>query len=292
MIDNVPLIVIVGPTASGKSSLAMEVARRYNGEIICADSRTVYRGMDIGTAKPTPEDRAEITHWGLDLIEPGERFTAADFKVYAMEKIRDIRSRGRVPILVGGTGLYVDAVVFDYTFGTDIDVNLRSKLQHMTIDELQIYCMNNNIRLPGDKENKRYVIRAIETHATTPKRRTTPIDNCIIVGITTDKQVLQARIHERTEHIFENGVVQEAISLGKKYGWEIEAMTSNIYRLVWKYQAGGITEDELKVLNNTSDWQLAKRQLTWLKRNLFIHWTGREDAYKYIASSLAKIRQS
>src|ERR1044071_7035484 len=98
-----PLIVIVGPTASGKTALAIEIAEKYNGEIICADSRTIYKGMDIGTAKPTVEERTRVPHWGLDLVEPGERFTVADFKHYADKKIDDIRERGRIPFLVGGT---------------------------------------------------------------------------------------------------------------------------------------------------------------------------------------------
>lgn len=291
MKSSLPLLVIVGPTASGKSSLAMEVARRLGGEIICADSRTVYKGMDIGTAKPTRHDQAEITHWGLDLVEPGERFTAADFKAYAVEKIRDIRSRGRVPILVGGTGLYVDAVIFDYTFGSDVDVHIRSKLQRMTADELRKYCYQYNISVSGDVQNRRHLIRSIETNGTVPQRRSTPIDNCIIVGITTDKHELQARIHQRTEHIFENGVVEEATSLGKKYGWESEAMTSNIYRLVHRYQTGEIDERQLRELNDTSDWQLAKRQMTWLRRNPFIRWMTLDRAYEYIDSSLAKTNE-
>src|SRR5664279_2859392 len=101
-----PLVVIVGPTASGKSSLATEVAKKFSGEIICADSRSVYKGMDIGTAKPSVEERQGVPHWGLDLVEPGEYFSVSDFKDYAVEKIKEIRSRNKTPFLVGGTGLY------------------------------------------------------------------------------------------------------------------------------------------------------------------------------------------
>lgn len=114
-----PLIVIVGPTASGKTSVAIELAKRLDGEIICADSRTVYKGMDIGTAKPTAEERAIVPHWGLDLVGPNERFTAADFKDYAVQKIAEIRARGHIPFIVGGTGLYIDSVVFDFDFTRD-----------------------------------------------------------------------------------------------------------------------------------------------------------------------------
>lgn len=106
------LLVIVGPTASGKSELALKIAKRFNGEIIAADSRTVYKGLDIGTAKPSKEDQQAVPHWGLDLVEPGENFTAADFKRYAKDKIAEIKDRNHLPIAVGGTGLYTDSLVF------------------------------------------------------------------------------------------------------------------------------------------------------------------------------------
>ena len=115
-LDTTPLVVIAGPTASGKTALAIRLAERYDGEIICADSRTIYKGMDIGTAKPSAEEQARVPHWGLDIVEPGERFTVADFKAYAERKIQEIRERDRIPFLVGGTGLYIDAVIFDFQF--------------------------------------------------------------------------------------------------------------------------------------------------------------------------------
>src|ERR1700758_1680789 len=157
-----PLVVIVGPTASGKTKLAVELAEKFGGEIICADSRTVYRGMNIGTAKPTEEERRRVPHWGLDLVDPDQRFTAADFKSYAEQKISEIRARGRMPFLVGGTGLYIDGVIFDYRFGTAPDEKLRAQLEKMSLEELHEYCAKNNIMLPENDKNKRYVIRAIE----------------------------------------------------------------------------------------------------------------------------------
>jgi tRNA dimethylallyltransferase len=138
-LKQLPLIVIVGPTASGKTSLAVQLAKKYDGEIICADSRTIYKGMDIGTAKPTLAERAVVLHWGLDLVEPGELFSAADFKRYADQKIEEIRNRGHVPFLVGGSGLYVDAVVFDYAFGVKADPSKRQMLEDWTVEELQNY---------------------------------------------------------------------------------------------------------------------------------------------------------
>jgi tRNA dimethylallyltransferase len=109
-------VVIVGPTASGKSGAAIELARRVGGEVVSADSRAIYRGLDVGTAKPTRAEMGDVPHWGIDLVEPDERFTAYDYKKYALSKIQQIIERGRVPIVAGGTGLYVDAVVYDYQF--------------------------------------------------------------------------------------------------------------------------------------------------------------------------------
>lgn len=282
-----PLVVIVGPTASGKTSLAIELAEEFGGEIICADSRTVYKDMDIGTAKPTAEERSRVPHWGLDLVEPGERYTVADFKQYAEQKIEEIRQRGNIPFLVGGTGLYVDAVVFDYQFGTDADMARRMQLESWSIDELHNYCNQHNISLPENRLNKRYVIRAIEQKSINTKRRNAPISSSIIVGIATDRDILRTRIAARAEQIFENGVVDEAIKLGKKYGWANEAMTGNIYPLIRSYLEGERTKGEIKERFTTLDWQLAKRQLTWLRRNLFIKWLPLTEAKSYLRSVLA-----
>lgn len=282
-----PLVVIAGPTACGKTALAIDLAEKYDGEIICADSRTVYWGMDIGTAKPTPEERQRVPHWALDLVEPGERFTVADFKRYAEQKIDEIRARGHIPFLVGGTGLYVDAVIFDYQFGPEADEGLRKKLDKLSLEELYIYCQKNNIILPENMKNKRYVIRAIEQKSINTKRRDDPISTSIIVGIATDKEILRTRIATRAEQLFENGVVDEAIKLGKKYGWQNEAMTGNIYPLVHSYLLDEMTLDEIKEKFTTLDWRLAKRQLTWLRRNLFIKWFSLPEAKAYIESMLA-----
>ncbi len=284
-----PLVVIVGPTASGKTSLAVGLAEKFGGEIICADSRTVYKGMDIGTAKPTATERARVPHWGLDLVEPGQRFTAADFKKYAEAKIAEIRSCGHVPFLVGGTGLYIDAVLFDYQFGGDVDAQLRNELEQMTLDELHKYCSEYNVLLPNNSQNKRYVIRAIEQKSINTKRRDVPISNSIIVGITTPRETLRERIALRTEQLFDDGVVEEAITLGKKYGWNAEAMTGNIYQIVHAHLEGEITQAEVKDKNTTLDWQLAKRQLTWLRRNPFIEWHDLPGAKVYLTDKFANL---
>ena len=282
-----PLIVIVGPTASGKSSVAVELAELYDGEIICADSRTIYKNMDIGTAKPSSADQSRVPHWGLDIVAPGEPFSAADFKAYAVQKIIEIRARGHVPFLVGGTGLYVDGVVFDYQFGPVADPALRVQLEAKTLSELHNYCIQHNITLPENDQNKRYVIRAIEQKNITSKRSQQPINNCIIVGIATDSVKLRNQIKIRSEQLFDDGVVNEAKMLGELYGWENEAMTGNIYRLAHAYLSGSITQNDFRIKNEIADWHLAKRQLTWLRRNQFIQWMPLEMVKNYIAGRLA-----
>ncbi len=280
-----PLIAIVGPTASGKSSIALRIAEEFNGEIICADSRTVYKHMNIGTAKPSAEDQAAVPHWGLDLVEPGDTFTASDFKNYALKKIEEIRLRGNVPMLVGGTGLYVDSVIFDYEFGQP-QPELRKELEQLSLDALKMYCAYNNIKLPENENNRRYVIRAIEQKSINNKRLAEPIPNTLVVGITTNSDELKSRISTRAEQLFETGMVEEAKKVGEMYGWSNEAMTGNIYKLVKQFLEGEFDEDELKQRFITSDWQLAKRQLTWLKRNPFIHWFELDDAYNFIKEQL------
>jgi len=286
-VTNLPLIVVVGPTASGKTSLAIAIAKKFGGEIISADSRAIYKGMDIGTAKPTVEEREGVPHWGLDLAEPDERFTAADFKQYALKKIAEIRAREHLPILVGGTGLYVDSVIFDYQFGPLADTQKRAALEAMSLNALHEYCLENNVSLPENSLNKRYVIRAIEQNSINTKRRETPIENTIVVGIATERDVLRTRIEARAEHIFDDGVVEEATILGKKYGWNHESMTGNIYPLVHSYLEGELSASEMKEKFTTLDWRLAKRQLTWLRRNPFIRWGSLTEVKDYLYQALA-----
>lgn len=284
-----PLVVIAGPTASGKTALSIEMAKRFGGEIICADSRTIYKGMDIGTAKPTASEKEGIPHWGLDLVEPGDYFSVADFKECAEDKIREIRERGHIPFLVGGTGLYVDSVVFDYKFGSQADPVVRAKLEAMTLEELHDYCVKNSITLPENEKNKRYVVRAIEQKNRSTSRRDEPIPNCIIVGIATDSKMLRERIVLRSEQLFDDGVVEEATLLGKKYGWDSEAMTGNIYPLVRSYLKNDMTLEEVKEKFTTLDWRLAKRQMTWLRRNRYIQWGSLSEVKETLVNLLANV---
>lgn len=281
-----PLIVIVGPTASGKTALAIDLAKQFDGEIVCADSRTVYKGMDIGTAKPTKEERTAIPHYLLDIVRPDEPFSAADFQQLAKEAIKNIRGRGKIPFLVGGTGLYVDSIIFDYRFGPAGNPERRRLLEGWSIDQLQKYCIENNIKIPENSRNKRYLVRAIEQEGVNNLKRDEPIENCFVVGISTEKSELERRITLRAEQIFQQGVLEEARQLSAIYGWNSEAMTGNIYRLAQAVFRNELSIEEAKKKFITLDRRLAKRQMTWFKRNPFIQWGNRFEVEQLVKDYL------
>jgi len=284
-------MVIVGPTASGKTSLAIDLAKKYGGEIICADSRTIYRGLDIGTAKPMSVEQDGIPHWGLDLVEPGQRFTAADFKDYAVEKIAEIRHRGYVPFLVGGTGLYINSVVYDYIFPPEVNTLERNKYNNMSFDMLYKYCAENNIKLPENDKNKRYVINAILRKGREALRRSEPLENTYIVGIASEKSELSERIERRAREIWANGVIDEAKKAARKHGWDNAAMTGNIYPIIRDVLDGRTSRIEAIERFAVLDRRLAKRQLTWFKRDSNIVWLPRDEAYTYCAHILDRLNK-
>lgn len=268
-----PLIVVVGPTASGKSALAMQMAKAYNGEIIAADSRTIYRGMDIGTAKPTREDQSQVPHHLLDVRDPDESFSAAEFKGRAVLAIEDISSRGKLPILVGGTGLYIDSVIFDYQFGPTANQQERDKLNAMTIEELQAICRHKNITIPINSKNKRHLVRAIELGGLIDHKKQLRA-HTFVVGISTEKEILKERITLRTNQMIEAGVIEEVQRVGRAYNWSGEALKGNIYRIFRGVIEGTKTQQEAASEFIQSDLALAKRQMTWFRRNPFIVWSN------------------
>ena len=246
-----PIIVILGPTGSGKTGVSIEIAKKIGGEIISADSRAIYRGMDVGTAKPTIEEQQGIPHYGLDLVDPGERFTVSDWKSYAEEKIADIKSRGKVPMVVGGTGLYIDALIYDYHF--------KGPTGHKIGDYEQKTCSDRK-EIKGDY---------------------------LLIGIDWPPDELRARLAKRAEQMFCSELYDETRELVKRYGWGSQAMKSNIYEFAWRYLNGEISLEKAKELFCYDDWHLAKRQLTWFKRNKQIVWLKLNDVLPYVVSKVS-----
>jgi tRNA dimethylallyltransferase len=266
-----PLIVIVGETASGKSALAMELAEQYNGGIICADSRTIYKEMDIGTAKPGPAERKRVPHYCLDLVRPDERFTVADFKQHALRAIDDIAGRGKLPIMVGGTGLYIDAVLYDFQFRPPSDPVERLRLQAMTVEELQQELTDKGIPLPENSRNPRHLVRTLETGgAVSVRKELRP--NTLVLGLKVERELLAERIQARVGQMVGQGFADEVRQVSQKYGWDAPALQAPGYKAFRGYISGMADLDEAKAAFVKNDLQLAKRQRTWFKRNNSVHW--------------------
>lgn len=277
MTYNAPLIALVGETASGKSALALELAKRFNGEIICADSRTIYRGLDIGTAKPTPLERSQIPHHLLDVVSPNETFSAAQFQQQAKSAIKDIAARGMLPILVGGSGLYIDSVLFDYEFLPPASYEERKRLNAMSVEELQREITEKGLVLPVNHRNKRHLTRLLETNGA-PANQKPLRPNTLVMQLEVTPEVLKARITKRVEAMLEDGFIEEAQAQAKKYGWEAPGLQAPGYKAVRNYLLGAQSLAAAKRQFVLNDLHLAKRQRTWFRRNKSIHRICNEEA--------------
>lgn len=288
-----PLVVIVGETASGKTALAIELARRLGGEIICADSWTVYKGFDIGTAKPTAREQAGIPHHLLDVADPEEGFSAAVFQRMAKQKIDEITARGNMPIMVGGTGLYADSILYDYSFMPVSDPVQRERLNGMTLEALLQHAAALGLDTSGiDERNKRRVIRLIENNGVMPTKQ--PLrNNTAVLGIRRPQDELKGRIVDRVDDMVAAGLADEVARLGEQYGWDCEPMKAPAYRAFREYVHGTISLEEAKFRMVQNDLKLAKKQRTWFKRNSSIHWvspdTPIEDICDFIDTTLNNI---
>lgn len=267
-----PLVVVVGETASGKSALALKLAQEFNGEIICADSWTVRREVNIGTAKPTAGERALVPHHLLNVASPCEDFTAAVFKKLANEAISGLAKRGKLPIMVGGTGLYIDGVIYDFGFLPAGDRQAREELNKLSNQELLDKIRELGLELGDiDSRNKRRLIRLIETGGAVPTKKELR-GITLVIGLQPDRQELKNRIEARVDAMLSAGLEAEVKALSARYGWDCEALKGIGYAEWRDYFLGvqNLTETRQKIIKNTLD--LAKRQRTWFKRNKSIHW--------------------
>lgn len=279
------IIVIVGPTASGKTGLAIELAKRFNGEVVSADSRQVYRGLDIGSAKVTKEEMGGVPHHLLDIADPKEAYTAADFKRDAKIAVDDILARGKLPIICGGTFFYIDALLEKVSLPeVEPDAELRAELQEKSAAELIgiLEKLDPERAKSVEKENPRRLIRAIEIarslgYVPEPEIRECPYDVLaigLIVDMETHGEVLKARILERlnagmkeeVERLLNEGVTHERL---EKFGLE--------YRYLSRYLRGLLPFDAMVEELTVKSRQFAKRQMTWLKRDPEIKWFNRHD---------------
>ena len=281
-------VVIVGPTASGKSDLAIRVAKEFNGEIISADSLTIYKKMDIGTAKPTKSEQKAAMHWGFDLVGPRQRFTAADFKRYAEARIADIRTRNRLPIVVGGTGLYIDALVFDFSFGQPAQPGQRQKLNKMSTEQLQKKIKEAGYPMPDNHQNRRHLIRTIERAGQAGGKAKRLPAGVIMVGLLPPDKVLKNKISRRVDKMFRDGLMAETKALASQYGSKsLLAKAKVAYGPVIELLADRLSQEEAAQGLKIAHWQYARRQKTWFRRNKFIQWFDSTDlAQAYIKEQL------
>ena len=284
-----PLLGIVGPTASGKTELALAVAERLPVEILVADSRQVYRGMDVGTAKPDAAARARVAHHLIDLVHPDEPFTVADWVQRARTVVTEVARRGRLPLLVGGTGLYVSAIVAGHDYASQ---GWSPAVRRRLVDELDAEGLDALVaRLETadpaqaaaiDRHNPRRVLRAlerVEAGGGGVGLRALPYAAPVaLVGIERPREVLNRRIDQRAAWLFANGLLDEVRALmAAGYGRELQPMTGHGYAEAAAYLAGEWTLDEAVAVTARRTRQYAKRQLTWFRRHTPPLWMPAAD---------------
>ncbi|HEY4511283.1 MAG TPA: tRNA (adenosine(37)-N6)-dimethylallyltransferase MiaA [Candidatus Paceibacterota bacterium] len=273
------LIVILGPTASGKSALAVDLAREYNGEVVSADSRQVYKGLNIGTGKVTKKEMRGVHHHALDILSPKKVFTVAQFKTLTEKTIDDIIARGKVPILCGGTGFYIQAVV-DGIILPDVppDPTLRKKLQKLSNTALAVLLKKLDPKRAAtiDPNNTARLIRAIEIAkalGSVPAIAVNPKYQTLQIGISTDDEILRRKIKMRLSERLKKGMVEEVKKLRDKgLSWKRMHELGLEYRYISLFLQEKISKIEMATRLETEIWHYARRQRAWFKRDTRIKW--------------------
>lgn len=314
--DLLKILAIVGPTASGKSDLALRLARALDGEIIAADSRTVYKEMNIGTAKPprdAQEDRVHdsiqdlfgpkpymvegIAHWGFDLVTPDEAYDVSSFAVFARERIEDIAARGKLPIVVGGSGLYVQAIIDNPTF-SEVKPNpeLREELNTLSLEQLQARLRTVDAEAYEliDIQNPRRLVRAIEVVETTGKswksqqRKQDPYVDALQIGLELPREVIYTRCDARVDKMIAMGLVDEVRALLEKYGKDAPGMTGIGYRQIGLFLLGVMKLREAIEELKQDTRHYAKRQLTWFAHDPRVNWMSASDTELLYETALVR----
>jgi tRNA dimethylallyltransferase len=288
------IISIVGPTASGKSDLAVILAKEFEGQVISADSRQVYKGLDIGSGKITKKEMTGIPHHLLSIQDPKKVFTVAEFKKLADEKIKEIEDRGNVPILCGGTGFYIDAVTKNIIL-PEVPPNptLRKRLESFKLEKLQKMLLELDFKRfkAIDLNNKVRLIRAIEIAkelGSVPKIKSKPLYNVLTIGILSDPEKLKQRINLRLQRRLKSGMIREVANLHKNgLSWKRLESLGLEYRFVAQFLQKKISRPEMIERLQFDIWHYAKRQMTWFQRDKSIVWVDPKKT-KDIKSKIKK----
>ena len=292
------VVVICGPTASGKTALSIELAKKINGEIISSDSMQIYKNMNIGTAKPSNDERQGIKHYLLDFVEPNKRYSVADFKKDAEKAIEEILEKGKVPIIVGGTGLYVDSLIYGIEYqDIKFDERYRKELENRAKQEGLESLYNEAKQIDPQAMEKisandqKRILRVLEIYKLTGKTKTEQEiesrKNGVkydykVFAINMDREKLYNRINKRVDIMIEQGLIQEVEDLLKKYQEFPTAMQGLGYKEVVEYLQGEISKEEMIDKIKMETRRYAKRQITWFKKNKQTIWIEPHDLQKIL----------
>jgi len=296
------LIVILGPTASGKTDLSIKLAKKFRGEVVSADSRQVYKGMNIGTGKITKKEMDGIPHYLLDVVSPKKRFSVIQYQKLALAAIEKIQKKNKIPFLVGGTGFYIQSIVDGIIIPqVKPDWKLRKKLEEKTAEELFLKLKKLDPRRAEniDKYNKRRLIRAIEIILKTKKpipllEKKPPLFEALIIGIKKNPEELKILIKKRLLKRLRHGMINEVIKLhGQGVSWKRLEEFGLEYRYVAQYLQDRLSYNEMIEKLQKEIEHYSKRQMTWFKRDNRIHWIENEkDARKILYQYLGNISRS
>ena len=287
------VIVICGPTASGKTALSIELAKQINGEIVSADSMQIYKDMDIGTAKPTKEEMQGIKHYLIDFVSPDERYSVADYKQDAKKAIREILKKGKVPIIVGGTGLYVDSLIYEIEYpNIEFDEKYREKLEKEVEENglEELYEKAKEIDIEAikkiSKNDKKRILRILEIYHATGKNKTEQeIESrknevefdYKVYALNWDREKLYERINKRVDIMLEQGLIEEVKNVYEKYNEFPTAMQGLGYKEVVEYLENKMSKEEMIEKIKQETRRYAKRQMTWFRKNKQTIWLNAED---------------
>jgi tRNA dimethylallyltransferase len=289
------IIVVLGPTASGKTSLAVRLSKKFSGEVVSADSRQIYRHLDIGTGKTTKKEMAGIAHYCIDIADPKKIFSVDEYRRAAEAAITNIYARGKIPIIAGGTGFYIDAILYGTTYPiVPPDWKLRARLEKHKTQTLfrELQKLDPRRAAAIDSNNRRRLIRAIEIikkagwiPTLTKKRRF----DALIIGIKTNPALLRKKITKRLAGWFRVGLVDEVKNLHEKYklSWKRLEEIGLDYRIVALYLQKKLLKKEMVQKTDTEIWHYAKRQMTYFKKMENVHWvTSAQSAEKLVKEFL------